>query len=144
MAKAQEGDTVKVHYTGKIAESGEVFDSTEDTEPLEFTIGEEEVIPGFEELVTGLEEGDSNSGTIEPKNAYGQRRDDMIAEVEKDKFPDDLDLEVGKVLQLPQPDDTYVPVEIIEMGDDTITIDGNHELAGQDLEFEVELVEIVE
>lgn len=144
MAKPQEGDTVKVHYTGRVLETGEEFDSTQESEPLEFTIGSDNVIPGFEDIVKNLEEGESETKEVKAKDAYGHRRDDMVAEVEKENFPDDIDLEEGMTLQLPQPDGEYVPVEVIEINEDTVTIDGNHELADQDLEFEVTLVEIVE
>lgn len=144
MAKPQEGDTVKVHYTGRVVETGEEFDSTEEDEPLEFTIGSDNVIPGFEEIVKSLEEGESETREVKAKDAYGSHRDDMIAQVEKENFPDDIDLEQGMTLQLPQPDGEYVPVKVIEVNEDTVTIDGNHELADQDLEFEVTLIEIEE
>ncbi|MFB6182229.1 MAG: peptidylprolyl isomerase [Candidatus Magasanikbacteria bacterium] len=143
MAEAQEGDTVTVEYTGRVQESGEVFDSTdEEEEPLEFTIGEGNVLPGFERAIIGMEEGEEVTEEIDSDEAFGPHREDMIAEVEKDKFPEDIDLEVGGVLQLPQPDGEYVPVVVKEVGDETVTIDGNHELAGKDLKFDIKLVNI--
>jgi len=141
MAEAKQGDTVTVEYTGRVTETGEEFDSTED-EPLKFTIGEGNVLPGFAQAVIGMEEGDEVTEKISADNAFGPHRDDMIAEVDKEKFPDDIELEVGGVLQLPQPDGEYVPVVVKDISEDTVTIDGNHELAGKDLEFDIKLLEI--
>lgn len=143
MAEAQEGDTVTVEYTGRVQETGEVFDSTDDQgEPLNFTIGDEDVLPGFGDAVIGMEEGDEVTEEIEAAEAFGPHQEDMVAEVEKDKFPEDVELEEGAVLQIPQPEGEHVPVVITEEKEDTVVIDGNHELAGQDLEFDIKLVDI--
>ena len=95
MSKVKDGDTVKVHYTGTLTEEGTVFDSSEDREPLEFTLGEGKLIPGFEKAVVGMEEGDETTVEIESGDAYGQRREDLELEVAKSDLPDNIDPEVG-------------------------------------------------
>lgn len=143
MAQAQEGDEVQVHYTGKL-EDGTVFDTSEDGEPLSFTIGENRVIPGFEEAVTGMEPGDSKTTEVEPEQAYGEHREDMVMEMERDQIPDDVDPEVGQQLQLRLENGQTVPVLITALGEDTVTIDANHPLAGRKLMFEIELIDVAE
>lgn len=141
MAAAKQGDTVKVHYTGKL-EDGTVFDTSREREPLEFTIGEGKVIPGFEAAVVGMEAGKSRSTTVPPEQAYGERRTDRILTVERDQFPDDLDPQVGQQLEVKQPDGQAVPVTVARVSDTDVTLDANHPLAGRELTFEMELVEI--
>ena len=143
MAQAKEGDEVQVHYTGKL-EDGTVFDTSEDGEPLNFTIGENRVIPGFEEAVTGMEPGDSKTTEVEPEQAYGEHREDMVMEMERDQIPDDVDPEVGQQLQLRLENGQTVPVLITALGEDTVTIDANHPLAGRKLMFEIELIDVAE
>ena len=143
MAQAKEGDEVQVHYTGKL-EDGTVFDTSEDGEPLSFTIGENRVIPGFEEAVTGMEPGDSKTTEVEPEQAYGEHREDMVMEMERDQIPDDVDPEVGQQLQLRLENGQTVPVLITALGEDTVTIDANHPLAGRKLMFEIELIDVAE
>ena len=143
MAQAKEGDEVQVHYTGKL-EDGTVFDTSEDGDPLSFTIGENRVIPGFEEAVTGMEPGDSKTTEVEPEQAYGEHRDDMVMEMERDQIPQDVDPEVGQQLQLRLENGQTVPVLITALGEDTVTIDANHPLAGRKLLFDIELVDISE
>lgn len=143
MAQAKEGDEVQVHYTGKL-EDGTVFDTSEDGEPLSFTIGENRVIPGFEEAVTGMEPGDSKTTEVEPEEAYGEHRDDMVMEMERDQIPQDVDPEVGQQLQLRLENGQTVPVLITALGEDTVTIDANHPLAGRKLLFDIELVDVSE
>ncbi|MFP4227198.1 MAG: peptidylprolyl isomerase [Salinivenus sp.] len=143
MAAAKEGDEVQVHYTGKL-EDGTVFDTSEEGEPLSFTIGEERVIPGFEEAVTGMEPGDSKTTEVDPEQAYGEHREDMVMEMEKDQIPDEVDPEVGQQLQLRLENGQTVPVLITALGNDTVTIDANHPLAGRKLIFEIELVDVAE
>jgi peptidylprolyl isomerase len=142
MAGAKDGDKVRVHYTGKV-EDGTVFDSSKNREPLEFTLGESGIIPGFQEMVVGMNPGDSKTDTIPSEKAYGPYVDEMVLEVERDKFPEDLDPEVGQHLQLSRSDGQVIPVHITEVGESTITLDANHPLAGKDLTFEVDLVEIL-
>ncbi|MFO8099064.1 MAG: peptidylprolyl isomerase [Salinibacter sp.] len=143
MAEAKKGDEVQVHYTGKL-EDGTVFDTSEEGEPLSFTIGEERVIPGFEEAVTGMEPGDSKTTEVDPEQAYGEHREDMVMEMEKDQIPDEVDPEVGQQLQLRLENGQTVPVLITALGDDSVTIDANHPLAGRTLIFEIELVDVAE
>jgi peptidylprolyl isomerase len=142
MAQAQVGDTVKVHYTGKL-QDGTVFDSSHDREPLEFTLGEGRVIPGFEEAVKGMSVGEQRSSEIPVEQAYGPRRDDLVLEVDRDQIPDEVELELGQQLQISQSDGQPVPVTVTDISDSSVTLDANHPLAGQDLIFELELVDIV-
>jgi len=135
-AVAKSGDTVKVHYTGRLNDNT-VFDTSVGSEPMEFTLGEGRLIPGFEQAVTGMQVGESKTVTIPVDEAYGQRRDDLIFEVGRDDLPADINPEVG--MQLPTSQGT---VTIIEVSEKTIKIDANHPLAGQDLTFDIELIEI--
>jgi peptidylprolyl isomerase len=138
--QAQPGTTVRVHYTGRL-EDDRVFDSSTGGEPLEFTVGEGRVIPGFEQAVVGMQVGEKRTITIPPEQAYGPRDDEMIAEVERDKFPPDIAPEVGQQLQMKQQGQTYI-VTVAEVTDETVKLDANHPLAGKELIFDVELVEV--
>lgn len=142
MSKVKDGDTVKVHYTGKL-EDGSVFDSSVERDPLEVTLGEGKLIPGFENAVVGLAVGDKTSASIASTDAYGERREDLEVSIERDQLPEEIEPEVGMQLQLNQPNGQPVPVQIIKVEDENITIDANHPLAGKDLTFDIELVEIV-
>lgn len=143
MPEAKDGDTVKVHYTGKF-EDGTVFDSSENKDPLEFTLGQGQLIPGFEKAVTGLNEGDSTTVNISSDDAYGERKDELEIEVTRDELPDDIDPQIGMQLQVKQQQtDQSIPVRITEVSDENVTLDANHPLAGKDLTFDIELVEIV-
>jgi len=142
LSKVKDGDTVKVHYTGKL-EDGSVFDTSESRDPLEVTLGEGKLIPGFEKAVVGLEVGDKTTATIESGDAYGERREDLELSIERNQLPEDIEPEVGMQLQLNQPNGQPVPVQITNVEDENITIDANHPLAGKDLVFDIELVEIV-
>jgi peptidylprolyl isomerase/FKBP-type peptidyl-prolyl cis-trans isomerase SlpA len=141
VAQAKEGDEVQVHYTGKL-EDGTVFDTSQEGEPLSFTIGENRVIPGFEDAVLGMEPGDSKTTEIEPEQAYGEHREDMVLELEKDQIPEGVEPQVGQQLQLRLENGETVPVLITALGEETVTIDANHPLAGRTLQFEIELVDI--
>ncbi|NLX03986.1 MAG: peptidylprolyl isomerase [Phycisphaerae bacterium] len=141
MAQAKEGDTVKVHYTGKLKD-GTVFDQSAGKEPLEFTIGEGRVIPGFEEAVKGMEPGQSKTVEVSSEEAYGPRRDEMILQVDRSRLPEDLDPEVGQQLQSHQENGQTVILTVTDVSEQEVTLDANHPLAGQDLQFEIELVEI--
>lgn len=142
MAEAKKGDTVKVHYTG-ILENGEQFDSSKGRDPLEFTIGEGQVIPGFENGVVGLNPGETRNVKIPPEEGYGPRYEEMVLNVERSKFPEGVTPEIGQQLQLKQPDGKVFVVTITGIEKDTVTLDANHPLAGKVLNFEIELVEIV-
>jgi peptidylprolyl isomerase len=141
MTQAERGDTVRVHYTGTLA-GGEQFDSSAGRDPLEFTLGDGMVIPGFESAVTGMAVGESKTFDIPSDQAYGPRRDEMVMQVDRNQFPDHIDPEVGQQLQMQQGNQAFV-VTVAEVDDDAVTLDGNHPLAGQDLTFTIELVEIV-
>ena len=142
MAQAKNGDTVKIHYTGKL-EDGAVFDSSDGRDPLEFALGEGKVIPGFEEAVLGMNANDSKTMTIPSDNAYGPHREEMVVEVERDQFPPDVTPEVGQQLQMQRPDGQKMVVAVAEVSEATVTLDANHPLAGKDLTFDIKLVEIV-
>ncbi len=139
--EAKTGDTVKVHYTGTL-EDGTVFDTSVGDEPMAFTLGQGLVIPGFEQAITGMKVGESKTVNIPVEQAYGPYSDDLIGVVPRDELPEDLEPEVGQQLQMSQTDGNYIVVTITEVSETTITIDANHPLAGQNLTFEIELVEI--
>jgi peptidylprolyl isomerase len=141
MTKASSGDTVKVHYTGKL-DDGTVFDSSRDREPLEFTLGGGQVIPGFEEAVRDMEEGEETTVTIPPEEAYGQRQDQAVIEVAREQLPDEIKPEVGMQLEVLSAGGGSFPARITEVNDRTITLDANHPLAGEQLTFEIELVAV--
>jgi peptidylprolyl isomerase len=141
MTEAKKGDTVKVHYTGKL-EDGTIFDSSIDREPLEFKIGNGNMIPGFEKAVLGMELGDSKTANIPYQEAYGEKRKEMVVEVPKAQVPDDITPEVGLQLSIEQQDGGPIPVVISEVSDEVIILDANHPLAGKNLIFDIELVEI--
>lgn len=141
MAEAKPGDKVKVHYRGSL-EDGTIFDTSRGRQPLEFTIGEGQVIPGFEGAVVGMEPGDSKSVTVEPQEGYGERRRELVVDVERDRFPADMEVEVGKQVQVQQKDGSPRVATIARVDDDSVTLDVNHPLAGKDLTFDIELVEI--
>ena len=142
MSEAKTGDKVKVHYSGKLAD-GTQFNTSANQEPLEFTVGAGEVIAGFEEAVVGMNPGDTKTATINADEAYGDYDDELILEVERDQFPPEITPEVGQRLQLHQPDGEVFGAVVTAVDDQTVTLDANHPLAGQDLTFEIELVEIV-
>ena len=141
MSKVNDGDTVKVHYTGKL-ENGDVFDSSREREPFEFTVGNKAVIPGFEKGVVGMGVGDTKTIEIPPEEAYGAKQDELVVEVQKSELPDDITPTIGQRLQIKQQDGNPIVVTITELTDDSITLDANHPLAGYTLFFDVELVDI--
>lgn len=141
MAQAKLGDTVRVHYTGKL-EDGTVFDSSKGGTPLEFTLGSGQIIPGFEQAVLGMSPGDSKTETIPVDQAYGEHREDMVVVVDRAQMPNDLEPEIGQQLQIQQPSGQAIPVVITDISDAEITLDANHPLAGEDLTFDIELVDI--
>ena len=138
---ASDGDTVRVHYTGTL-EDGTTFDTSVGREPLEFTLGEGKMIPGFEKAVYGLTVGKSKTVTIPAEEAYGPHRDDLVIVVEREQLPADLDPKVDQQLQMQQTDGRTAVVIVTDVSETTITVDANHPLAGKDLTFEIELVEI--
>ncbi|MFQ6107236.1 MAG: peptidylprolyl isomerase [Thermoplasmata archaeon] len=142
MAKAKNGDTVQVHYTGKL-EDGTVFDTSSDSDPLEFTIGEGQIIPGFEQAVIGMATGESKTVEVLADEAYGPHIEGLIVVFDRKELPPQLEPEVGRKLQISQPDGATAVVTIVEVTESSVTIDANHPLAGKDLTFDIELVAIV-
>lgn len=140
--KAQEGNTVQVHYTGTL-EDGSIFDSSKDREPLQFVVGSGMVIAGFDDAVTGLTEGETITAIIPAEKAYGKRHDEMILILKKQELPPDMDPKLGDRYQVPQPDGRVAMLRVTEINTDTVTLDANHELAGHDLTFEITLVKIM-
>ncbi len=130
-----------VHYTGTLP-TGEVFDSSKGRDPLEFQLGAGMVVPGFEAAVTGMKLGEKVTETIPADKAYGQRRDELAVKVERSRVPEGVELEVGGRLQVQTQDGRTAPVVVTEITDEAVHLDANHPLAGQDLTFEIELVEI--
>jgi peptidylprolyl isomerase len=142
MTVAENGNTVKVHYTGKLKD-GTVFDSSlQRNEPLEFTLGQGNMIAGFEQAVTGMKVGDTKVADIPVDQAYGQKRDDMVLEVPKNDVPENINPEVGQRLAVQQKDGQSIPVTVTNITDSSITLDANHPLAGKDLVFEIELLDV--
>ncbi|MFY0685450.1 MAG: peptidylprolyl isomerase, partial [Balneola sp.] len=119
-----------------------VFDSSIQRDPLEFTLGQGQLIPGFEKAIEGLGVGDKTTAEIPSSEAYGEPNPEMVIEVEKAQLPEDMEAEVGLQLQLNQPDGQAIPVQITAVNEDKVTLDANHPLAGQDLTFQIEVVEI--
>lgn len=142
MTHAKQGDTVQVHYTGKL-EDGTVFDTSLSRRPLQFTIGKGQVIEGFEHAVAGMNVGESKTTTIPVEKAYGPRRDDMIVTVKRDQLPQDVNPNVGQRLEITQEDNQTILVTVTDTTDNTLTLDANHPLAGRALTFELELVGIL-
>jgi len=142
MPEAKNGDTVKVHYTGTL-EDGTEFDSSRDGDPLEFTLGAQQVIPGFEQGVLGMNPSDTKTIHIPCDEAYGPQRKDMIAVVARDQLPQDLSPEIGQQLSLQLENDRTLIVRIADINDEQVTLDANHPLAGETLTFDIELMEIV-
>ncbi len=138
---AQKGDTVSVHYTGRL-EDGEVFDSSEESEPLEFEVSAGDVIPGFDEAVLGMSVGDKKTIEIEPDDAYGQRIDTLVQSVARSSMNLDAEPHIGMNLIMQLPDNNQIPVAITDVTADQVTLDANHPLAGHKLTFDVELVNI--
>lgn len=141
MAQAKNGDTVRVHYTGTLAD-GSTFDSSVDREPLEFTLGEDQMIPGFEKAVLGMAAGDKKQVVIPADEAYGDRRDELMVTVSRSDFPENIVPEVGQQLQLATDEGYPVIVTVKEVGEEEVILDANPPLAGEDLTFDLELVAI--
>jgi peptidylprolyl isomerase len=141
MSQAKSGDTVKIHYTGTL-DDGTQFDSSAGRDPLEFQLGGGQVIPGFDSAVTGMAVGESKSVRIEPDEAYGPRHEQLVQQVPRSALPDDLEPQVGMGLQSQSPEGQVMMLTVTEVEDDNITVDANHPLAGQVLNFDIELVSI--
>ena len=142
MSSAKLGDTVKVHYKAKTKEQT-LFDSANQTDPLQFTIGEEQIIPAFEEAIIGMQPGENKTINLAADQAFGPYLEDLISKVEKNQLPPTLELQVGQQLQIQQPDGEVLLVKVLDISDSNVTFDANHPLAGKDLTFDINLVEIV-
>ena len=142
MAQAKKGDKVKVHYHGKLT-SGETFDSSAGREPLEFEVGSGSVIKGFDEGVKGMQVGEKKTINIPVEEAYGPRNNEMLIEFPKDRFPNDMKIEQGMQLMMSDSSGQNIPVIVTEIKENSVILDANHPLAGEELVFDIELVEIV-
>jgi peptidylprolyl isomerase len=142
MAEVKSGDTVKVHYTGML-EDGSQFDSSRERAPLEVEVGSGATIPGFENALVGMTPGDTRKVTIAAAEAYGDRDEERIIDIRREALPDDIQLEVGQMLDMSTSEGGRVLVTVADFDADTVKLDANHPLAGQDLIFELELVEVL-
>ncbi|WP_173932034.1 peptidylprolyl isomerase [Chelativorans sp. Marseille-P2723] len=142
MRQAKSGDVVRVHYSGRLKDGTE-FDSSNGREPLEFQVGGGQIIPGLERHVEGMAVGEKSTVTIPADDAYGQRDERQIQKVPRSALPEDLDVSPGTRLTATTREGQEIPLTVVDANDVEITVDGNHPLAGQDLIFDVELVEIV-
>ena len=142
MAEAKKGDMVKVHYTGRLTD-GTQFDSSSGQEPLQFTIGQGQVIPGFENAVIGMSPGEKNSTSIPVDQGYGDHREEMVVQVPLEDLPAEMHPEVGQKVEARSEDGRQIVMTVIGLTDEAVTLDANHPLAGKELVFDVELVEIV-
>lgn len=140
MTEARSGSTVHVHYTGSLAD-GSVFDSSNGRDPLAFTLGQNQVIPGFENAVAGMQVGEEKTVTIPAAEAYGPHRDELVLVVERSQLPEGLDPATGQQLQLSQGGQSYL-VTVTDVSEQEVVLDANHPLAGRDLTFELRLVDV--
>lgn len=138
----QNGDTIRVHYTGKLTD-GTVFDSSDGRDPLEFPVGSGMVIPGFDNGVIDMEIGETKVIDIQARDAYGEKSDDMTVAIPREEFGPDFTANIGEQLLIQLGDGNQIPVTIIQIDEATVSLDANHQLAGKDLVFTVTLVEIV-
>lgn len=142
MTQAKIGDKVKVHFKGYL-ENGTVFGSTTDEEPFEFTIGEKNMLPGFENAVVGMRNGDTKTITLPPEEAYGHPKKELEHAMARSGFPPEIDLEIGKRLRVRTQNGKYTMVTIKDFTEESIILDENDPLAGKTLSFKIELVEII-
>lgn len=142
MAQVKSADKIKVHYHGKLT-NGETFDSSEGREPLEFEVGSGQVIKGFDDAVTGMTVGEKKTVNIPYDEAYGPRNPEMVIEMPKDRFPKDMEIEIGMSLGMSDQEGHQFQVTVVEIKEAIVMLDANHPLANQDLIFDLELVEIV-
>lgn len=141
MANAKDGDTVHIHYTGRL-DDGSVFDSSEGRDPLSFTVGSGQVIPGFDEAVRGMAPGDSRTTRIPPEEAYGEQQEELKLAFPRSNLPEGMDPQVGETLQMSTPEGQAIQVRVVETSEEALQLDANHPLAGEALTFDIELVKI--
>ena len=142
MRQAKEGDRVKIHYTGRL-EDGTVFDSSEGRTPVDFTIGDSTLMPGIENGVIGMAVDSEITVEIPSDEAFGDRREELVIELDRSQFPEELDPEIGQQLELRQSGGESIPVTILDVKETTVTLDGNHPLAGHTLSIDLRLIEII-
>ena len=142
MKQAKNGDTVKVHYTGKLG-NGRIFDSSAKRDPLQFKIGDGQIILGFEQAVVGMNPGETKTTKIPAEKAYGPYSEEFILVVDRSKIPSNIKPEVGQQYQIPQEDGQKPVFVVTEVTESSVTLDGNHPLAGKDLTFDIQLMEIL-
>jgi len=142
MAQAKAGDTVRVHYEGQLSD-GTIFDSSLEREPIEFILGQDTVIPGFEQAVIGMEVGESKDVSIPPEEGFGEYSEDLVVNIEKTILPPDINPELGMQLEVSSEEETPRVFTIADIAEDSITLDGNHPLAGKEIAFKIELLEIL-
>ena len=136
------GDQIRVNYVGRF-ENGSIFDSSEGRDPLEFTVGDAQVIAGFDQAVIGLKPGENCTVAVAPEDGYGAHVPEMVAEVERHLIPDSEKLVLGSMLEVGLEDGQSLEVQVVELSDEMVVLDGNHPLAGKELHFEIELLEFV-
>ena len=141
MTQAKDGDTVRIHYKGTLTD-GSVFDSSEGRDPLEFTIGSGQIIPGLDKALPGMAVGDTKRVEVTMMEGYGPRHEDRVIEVPLEQLPPDIPREAGIMLAMRGEDGQEMPVRVTAVSDTTMTLDANHQLAGEDLVFDIELVAI--
>lgn len=142
MTQVKSGDTVRIHYTGTLAD-GSTFDSSDGRDPLEFAVGSGQIIPGLDKAIPGMSVGDTKTVEVPADEAYGAHNPDARQAVPRDQIPADIPVEVGLQLQMQTPQGQMLPVVVAEVTETEVTLDANHPLAGKDLTFAIELVEIV-
>ncbi len=143
MLAAKEGNVVKVQYTGRLAD-GSVFDSSEESRPLQFIVGKNEVVKGFEQAVVGMVSGEKRTVTVPSSEAYGPVKPEQIEEIDLSVLPEDMEVELGSKLEVTRPDGSIFYVAVVGLTEDTVTLDANHPLAGKDLTFDIEMLEVTQ
>jgi peptidylprolyl isomerase len=141
MIQAQYGDTVTVHYTGRL-ENGDVFAESQGAEPIEITIGDGQYIPGFERGVVGMKVGETKTVTLDPEEAFGTRHDELVIKVARNQFPERLLPAIGQQFQIRQEGGEPLEVTVSDLDEETVTLDANHPLAGYTLTFNIQLVAV--
>ena len=139
--EVKNGSIVKIHYTGKF-EDGRVFDQLQGKDTLQFKVGNKEVIAGLDKQIIGMKEGDKKTITVSPEEGYGQRKDQLVKKLPRSNFPQNMELKIGMTIALKLPDGKLLPMRVIEINDNEVTVDLNHPLAGKNMVFEVEIVQV--
>jgi FKBP-type peptidyl-prolyl cis-trans isomerase 2 len=141
MSQAKQGDRIKLHYTGRLA-NGTVFDSSENRQPLELQLGEQKLLPGFEQALLGMSVGEKKTIELQPDEAYGPRREELVATVERTQLPPHSDPQPGQMVKLQQQDGQEISANITKVTDSSVTFDANHPLAGHALTFDIHMLEV--